>query len=236
MRKLALLLVLSGCSTALAGTPVQVGGSSAFARVEMLPIDGLQKVTQQDGSVVFLSTNRRFAFVGTMYDLWRGEALTLGVATSQRLELERNGVSLEKIAMPLGEALSGNTLFIAPECDDCRELLAAALETTAGDLNVVLLASTQAGQRANSVVWCAGDRGAALRAIYLEGRAVEAREVPADCDRFGLMLADQAAMLFGIGQLPLFLDERGIGYVGEDAIRAVAGAGHARQRTIEASQ
>jgi hypothetical protein len=35
------------------------------------------------------------------------------------------------------------------------------------------------------------------------------------------MLAEEAAMLFGIAQLPLFLSSDGMGDVGADAIRAV---------------
>lgn len=224
-KAMATLLAISLCTGTAATTHAMDGvAGSGATRTELLPIDGLHKVTQPDGSTLFLSTNRRFAFVGTMYDLWRGEALALGVAVSQRVELERNGVSLDKIAMPIGERLSDSTLFIAPECQDCKDLLAAAMKTTGGDLNVVLLASTQAGRRANSMVWCAKDRAAALRAVYLENRTpLDSSEE--GCDHFGLMLADQAAMLFGIGQLPMFLDRNGVGHVGQDAIMAVTRAG-----------
>lgn len=202
---------------------------SAWLGVEELPIEGMIKIVQEDGSLIYLSSNRRFAFVGTMYDLWRGEALELGVGISQRIDLERNGVSIRKIAIPVGDQWSTSTLFIAPECQDCKDLLAAALSLLDDDLNVVMLASSAEGRLDNAAVWCAKDRARALRSVYLEDTRPEQDELIGRCDRFGLMLAEEAAMLFGIAQLPLFLGEDGIGYVGADAIRAVTEKAASRQ-------
>lgn len=196
--------------------------------VERLPIDGMKRIVQEDGAVIYLSTNRRFAFQGTMYDLWRGEALELGVAVSQRLDLERNGVSIQRIGMRLGNDWSDSTLFIAPECNDCKELLRAAINLLDGDMNVVMLASSVEGRRANSDVWCARNQKRALKTVYLEGGSLDPDMVSEGCDRFGLLLAEEAAMLFGIGQLPLFLASDGMGYVGIDAIRAVIDRGQSR--------
>ena len=198
--------------------------------VEELPIDGMIQIVQEDGSIIYLSSNRRFAFVGTMYDLWRGEALELGVSISQRIDLERNGVSIRTIGMPAGDDWSEQTLFIAPECQDCKDLLEAALSLLDDDLNVVMLASSRQGRVDNAAVWCAKDRASALRSVYLENRRPEQGELHTGCDRFGLMLAEEAAMLFGIAQLPMFLSEDGMGYVGTDAIRAVTEVAARRQK------
>lgn len=214
------LFILGTYSAAAQDSPF--AGVATNANVELLPIEGMHKVTQPDGSIMYLSTNRRFAFVGTMYDLWQGEALTLGVESSSQINLERNGVSLEKIAFPLGDSLAPETLFIAPECQDCVDLLALALDLGRTDLNIVMLASTAQGHNANGIVWCAKDRPNALRNVYLEHRQMTASDLNADCDKFGLMLAEQASLLFGIGQLPLLLDSEGNGHIGQEAILAVS--------------
>lgn len=223
-RAIALIMALSASGMA------QSGEGKGWLGVEELPIDGMIQIVQEDGNTIYLSSNRRFAFVGTMYDLWRGEALELGVSVSQRLDLERNGVSIRTIGMPAGDDWSQQTLFIAPECQDCKDLLEAALSLLEDDLNVVMLASSRQGRVDNAAVWCARDRAAALRSVYLENRRPAKEDLHITCDRFGLALAEEAAMLFGIAQLPLFLGQDGMGYVGKDAIRAVTELASRRQR------
>jgi len=202
-----------------------LSGQVATAEIEQLPITGLMKVTEADGTVKYLSTDRRFVFVGNMYDLWKGDALAAGVTTDQRIEWNRNGVSVEKISFSAGSTVGKNTIIVAPECQDCKYLLTLALETVKDDLNVVLLSSSKAGSRENALVWCSKDRLKGLRAVYFEGKEPAADDININCDQFGLMLADQAAQLFGIGQLPMFVDSNGNGYTGEQAIYAVSNQG-----------
>jgi hypothetical protein len=197
-------------------------GSVAHGDVERLPITGIYKVTEADGSVKYISDNQRFVFVGKMYDLWQGEAMTTGVGASRTINLERNGVSLDKIAFPVGDSLGKRTMFIAPDCEDCRGLLRLALEKGSDDLNIVLLASDENGRRNNGYVWCSKNRLKGLKTVYLDLEKPKPEDINKSCDRFGLMLAEQAALLFGIGQLPLYVDEEGTGHVGESAIYAVS--------------
>lgn len=222
MNRVALITVcLVATSGALAESSA-LDGVAATARVERLPIQALYKVTEADGSVKYLSDDQRFVFVGKMYDLWQGEAMTAGVGPSRKINLNRNGVSIDKIAFPLGNGFGDRTLFIAPECEDCRGLLRLALETNPTNLNVVLLASSEAGRRDNDLVWCSKDRVEGLRTVYLQKKEPQKSDINRECDRFGLMLAQQAAMVFGIGQLPLYVDAEGNGHVGESAIYAVS--------------
>jgi len=48
-----------------------------------------------------------------------------------------------------------------------------------------------------------------------------------NCDRLGLMLAGEAAKLFGIAQLPMMVSKEGKGHVGrgaiEELVRAIGG-------------
>lgn len=221
MRKVAVIMaLLTAATTAAADKPLS--GEAANRGVERLPITGIYKVTEVDGSVKYVSDNQRFVFVGKMYDLWQGEAMTAGVGASNKINLERNGVSIEKIAFPVGDALGERTLFIAPDCDDCRGLLRLALERDPHDLNIVLLASNAAGRRDNGFVWCSKNRLKGLKTVYLDRQQPKQEDMNTQCDRFGLMLAEQAALLFGIGQLPFYVDEDGTGHVGEGAIYAVS--------------
>jgi len=212
MRELVLALVAACAFT---------GVGAAEPEFEQLPITGMYKVTEADGTVRYLSSNRRFVFVGKMYDLWQGDTMEAGVAVSQKFDWNRNGVSIEKISFPLGDGTGTKTIFIAPECDDCKELLRYAYAMGETDLNVVLLASSEAGQKTNSAIWCAKDRAKLLRSVYLDGKTPKPSDISSACDRFGLMLAEQAALLFGVGQLPLFVDENGNGHAGEAAIYAM---------------
>lgn len=219
MRAWTLCLVLLA-SGAAAQAPMD--GVPSSAKIELLPIDAVYKVTDAEGNVKYMSADQRFVFVGKMYDLWQGEAMTANVGVSRKINLKRNGVSLEKISFPIGDNIGDRTLFIAPECEDCSGLLELALKTKADNLNVVLLAASEAGHRNNAMVWCARNREQALRKVYLEKEQPGADELNDECDQFGLMLAEQAAMVFGIGQLPLYVDEKGVGHVGESAIYAVS--------------
>lgn len=222
MRGRLFTLVIIASLSVPATAQQSLDGVVMKAEIEELPITGMMKITEKDGSVKYLSSDRRFVFVGTMYDLWRGEAITAGVETTQRIDWDRNGVSIEKIGFPIGKNFAAETLFIAPECDDCKALLRLALEKKKGQLNVVLLSSSTHGKWQNELVWCSKDRGHGLRTVYLEGQTPKASEIASSCDKFGLMLAEQASMLFGIGQLPMYVDAEGIGYTGEQAIYAVS--------------
>ena len=195
--------------------------TSPMADVEKLPITGMFKVTDSEGKVTYLSDDNRFVFVGKMYDLRTGDTLDVGASGSKKLNLERNGVSLGKISFPIGPRLSEQTLIIAPECEDCKQLLSAALTKHPDDLNIVLLSSSTPGLNQNRLVWCAKDQAKALKQVYLEGIRPSDGELNNDCNQFGLMLAEQAAMLFGIGQLPMFVDKNENGHTGEAAITAV---------------
>ena len=113
----ALVMALGSAAVASAAAP-----SGATGRVERLPITGMLKVTQADGSVLYLSTDRRFAFRGEMTDLWTGTDLSVG-ELENRVDLDRNGVSVEKISLAIGRGKQPLTVFVAPECEQCRTVV-----------------------------------------------------------------------------------------------------------------
>lgn len=196
-------------------------GAQERGDIERLPISGMIKVTNSDGAVVYMSDDRRFVFRGEMIDLWKGQAIEADMSVSQEIDWDRNGVSIDKIGFPLSKKAGRKALFISPGCDDCRELIKYVLEEGVEDLNVVLLASSQKEHEQNAQVWCSSNRIKALRTVLVEGQNIEKNDLASFCDRFGLMLAEQAAMLFGIGQLPMYVDEAGMGHTGENAIFAM---------------
>jgi hypothetical protein len=193
---------------------VTLPGGPAVTR---LPITGLDRIVQADGSIIYLSSDRRFVFRGEMTDLWTGADLAVA-APSQRIDLTRNGVRPESIGVAVGSRGPSLTVFVAPECPTCVEVVRDALRLAANGrarFRVVLLDSTPQGLHANRLVWCARDAAEALKAVYLEGRPPTSFARPGDpCDQFGLLQAKEAAKLFGIGQLPLIVDAQGVGHVG----------------------
>lgn len=219
----ALVMALGSAAVASAAAP-----SGATGRVERLPITGMLKVTQADGSVLYLSTDRRFAFRGEMTDLWTGTDLSVG-ELENRVDLDRNGVSVEKISLAIGRGKQPLTVFVAPECEQCRSVVEMLLEPAALKAyrsQVVLLDSSPAGARANAVIWCATDHTEALRSVYLEGRQPKsAAPAGASCDQLGLEQGRTAARLFGIAQLPLVVDANGVGHVGVPSSLATLGRG-----------
>jgi hypothetical protein len=110
------------------------------------------------------------------------------------------------------------TVFVAPECAPCVELVRDALRLSASRrarFRLVLLDSSTAGAHANRLIWCAKDKVEALRSVYLDGKAPASFARPGDaCDQFGLYQAKEAAKLFGVAQLPLIVDAAGLGHVG----------------------
>jgi hypothetical protein len=144
----------------------------------------------------------------------------VGVALpSGRIVLERNGVSPDAYGFSVGRVRGdAATLFVAPECEPCRDLIRRAL---AGEglakrrYRVVLLDASPGGERANRIVWCAADRAEALRAVYVDGTTPRsAAKRGASCDQTGLYLAKEVAQAFGVGQLPLAVDVNGRAHVG----------------------
>ena len=93
------------------------GGSAMAAngpRIEPLPSTGLLRVQSADGSVVYMSTDRRFIFRGEMTDLWTGADTAQGLPSNQ-VDLDRNGVSIDRISLALGSGPQPITAFVSPE-------------------------------------------------------------------------------------------------------------------------
>ena len=212
-----------------------VAGGSAMAanrpRIEPLPITGLLRVQSADGSVVYMSTDRRFIFRGEMTDLWTGADTAQGLPSNQ-VDLDRNGVSIDRISLAVGSGPQPITAFVSPECEPCRAVLEMMLDAKALKayrFRVVLLDTTASGARANAVVWCSSNPAEALRAVYLEGRQPRsAAKAGAECDRLGLEQGRAAAQLFGIAQLPMLVGADGLGHIGVPSSLAAIGRGEKR--------
>lgn len=226
-RRYQALIAAATLATGLAGAAYAANG----ARIEPLPITGVLRVQLDDGSVVYLSADRRFVFRGEMTDLWTGVDAALELPTG-RIDLDRNGVALEAISLGVGRGAQRITAFVAPECAQCRDVLTLMLEPRAlkdYTFRVVLLDSTPRGAKANAVVWCASDPVEALRAVYLEGRQPRSAAKPGtECDQLGLEQGRAAARLFGIAQLPLLVGADGYGHVGVPASLAAIATGERR--------
>ena len=199
--------------------------------VEEIPIQGLLKVVTETGEVIFISKNRRFVFRGQMTDLWQGEAM--GVASTQdRIDLDRNGVDAESISVSVGKGDRLLTVFVAPECETCAALVEMMLKKdilSRHRYRVVMLSSSVEGELSNRLVWCSEKPDEALRDIYIDGVVPTSLKSPAsDCNQFGLFLAQQAALAFGIAQLPTMATEDGSAVVGIEGAIQTLGIGEQR--------
>ena len=167
-----------------------------------------------------MSLDRRFVFRGKMTDLWEGEAIGIP-SVGQALNFERNGVYSDRISFAVGNGPDTYTVFVAPECLGCKQMIRQLLDADTLDertYQFVLLSTTQQGEHNNRLVWCSEDRAAALEEIYLKGITPKSlRKVGSECDQFGLFLARQAAQVFGIARLPMVASSDGEAAAGYEA-------------------
>jgi hypothetical protein len=179
--------------------------------------------------VKYISDDRRFVFVGKMYDLWKGDAIEAGISVTQNIDFDRNGVSIEKIGFPVGASYGSNTLFVAPECESCATLIETMLDEAVlrkHRYRVVMLSATSEGDLSNRMVWCSDGKTEALRSIYVEGIVPTSLKSPeSECNQFGLFLAQQAAMAFGIAQLPTIVEADGSAVAGIGPAMKLIGLG-----------
>ena len=182
---------------------------------EKLPIDSLYKVTNPSGEVFYLSGDRRFVLRGgTLYDLRNGNDVASDLFVTNEVDLSRNGISVERMSFSTGVSAGNQTLFVAPGCVECGDAAKLATTVFPGDLNIVLLGASKRELEINRQIWCAENPMRSLSTWYEKRSIPGAAKVASECDTLGLMVADQAAKLFGIGALPFFVTAENEGITG----------------------
>lgn len=98
----------------------------------MLPIARLAAVSDNKGSIMFISDSGRYAIQGSLVDLWEGEILTTmpeirkSVAT---LDLYKPGLEIDKLnVVTLGSGEREIVVFVDPVCPTCIQLIEDAQE------------------------------------------------------------------------------------------------------------
>lgn len=185
--------------------------------VEVIPIGNLYKVTDVYGATYFISENKRFIIKGEMKDLWNGSSVNQKIV-EDKLFWDRNNVQPDKISYKIGSGQKLLDVFISPDCIACNELLKAIYEPSnlsEYSFRIVMLAASKHGQRTNALVWCANDKKAALWQAYVE-KVVPTSAAKKDekCNQLPLRMANEAAVIFGIAELPVVIDQNSNAIVG----------------------
>lgn len=180
-----------------------------------LPVQGVQMV-QSGARVFFVSTNGRYAFLGTAIDLWHGERLT-SLADADRLmgRIDRTRLKLDPAdlgALDLGEGTEEVWVFLDPQCPQCAGLLdqLQALSPSARTpYRFLLIPVGVLGKASVSTVVrlnCLAERDATAATKILVTHAL-ADLPPAEgtCGEGALQRALVTAQLLGITQVPFLI-------------------------------
>ena len=100
---------------------------SPINSVVNLPITGVKAIESNDGSMMFLADNGRYAFVGQIIDVWQQKELTTmkeiqESATTlpvKALGLKPNGLN----ALQMGKGEQHVSIFVDPQCGWCHKLI-----------------------------------------------------------------------------------------------------------------
>lgn len=102
--------------------------------VIMLPISRLSAVSDDDGTIMFISDSGRYVISGSLIDLWEGEILTTMSeirGSVNRLDLRGQGLDLDKLnTVTLGSGEREIIVFVDPVCPTCTKLIEDASELT----------------------------------------------------------------------------------------------------------
>lgn len=103
---------------------------TSISDVIHLPIQGLSAVENDEGTIMFVSDNGRFAIVGELVDVW--QAKTLNSMTDiqdaiEKVNLREHGIEIERLnVVSVGTGPKEVVVFVDPNCDTCTQVMADA--------------------------------------------------------------------------------------------------------------
>lgn len=166
---------------------------SPIERVVAIDAKTIRAIQSQDGRIMYLVDNGRFAFVGKMFDIWNRKELSTIEEIAQavnHIDLKRMGFKLDKVNhVSLGSGAKHVTIFVDPQCGWCHKLLAeidaepAYLKEYTFDFVIVPML----GERSTALskkLWCAktDDQKIKFNALLKGARTIEALEQKESCD------------------------------------------------------
>ena len=211
MKRATVLLCVMTLSLGLPAAAQEAFRAPAIKRMASLPVQGIQVVESEDGELVFLSTNGRYAFRAGI-DLWHGRKLT-DFNTATGLADRINLAALKLDVADLGALDSGEgpelIAFVDPFCPHCTGLFEAIPDLSARyRLRLVPLPVLgEDSQRAVLKLHCAAetDPAAALAALRDHSALSDLPEPTEVCGMGSAQRALIAAQMLGIQGTPYLI-------------------------------
>lgn len=212
-------LALAGAiPAALADSPFDGGGIKRMVR---LPANGLQAIETEDGTLLVMSDNGRYAIRGELVDLWHGEklhSLDAIEALVGRVDLARLHLDPADLGALDHGAGADVVAFVDPDCPHCEALYRAITAQGLAEhyrFRLVPLPLGEKSQRAVLALDClATENPGAAREALLTGSA---RDLPAPSGTCGQEPAQRAliaARLIGVPGTPYLIAPDGRTTVG----------------------
>lgn len=189
----------------------QPAQTPSIARMARLPVTGLQVVETNEGELLFLSDNGRYALRGRALDLWHGARLVSYEETIRlagRIDLARLKLDVGDLgAIDVGEGPEV-VAFVDPLCPH-RVALYAELQALVGTYRFRLVPVPvlgEASQRAVLALAClSGSDPGKARETLLENQTSGLPEPTADCGQSTAQRALIAAQILGVRGTPFLI-------------------------------
>ena len=184
-------------------------------RMAAFDFSNAKAIESDDGTMVFVGGNGRYAIVGEIVDVWQKKPLKSVEAieaSTKTIPVNALGLNPKTMnAFSLGEGKAVVSLFVDPYCGWCHELAktvqasAALLKTYRFDFYVVPALGDASDTVAKHLACSGLSNEAKMRAFMEHGKAFEGKALPTDCDlkAYGRTLV--VSQLMGIKSVPLII-------------------------------
>lgn len=178
--------------------------------------NGIRAIQSKDGTLLYLIDNGRFAFVGSMVDVWNRKKLTSIDEISDainHIDLKRMGFQIEKTNhITVGTGGKRVTVFVDPQCTWCHRLMKeiqdnpSYLKDYSWDFVVVKVLGDRSGLLAEKLA-CAKttNQKEKFDALVAGPKAVDALEQVEKCDRTKVKNTELQRQALNIMSVPLVI-------------------------------
>lgn len=189
---------------------------SPIERIVAIDADVIRAIKSQDGKIMFLVDNGRFAFVGRMVDIWNRKELStiedIADAVSH-IDLKRMGFKIEEVNhISVGSGEKQVVAFVDPQCGWCHKLIGELNENPQyyKDYTWNFVVLPVLGDRSTDLakkLHCAKTTNQEEKFKAFQGgmRAIEALEQKSDCDMEAFNSTQVVARALGVQGVPMVI-------------------------------
>lgn len=191
-----------------------------ITKIVAIDTDTLRAIQSDDGRIMYVLDNGRFAFVGKMIDVWeRKELNTIADIENavNHIRLEKLGFSLDKVNhFSVGSGEKHITAFVDPQCGWCHKLMQEVsanpelFKTYTFDFVVVPVLGPRSEKLAKRL-YCAkdADDGTKFRLMLGGASSVESLEEDPSCDTAVYEQTRVIAGAIGVQSVPMVVAHDG---------------------------